>query len=223
MALITQQYLAAKFNGLPHIDHDGLANIDRSAETLVAAIISEGLERHVGLWNPHKHFDVANDEQIVSRRGKSTDKWVVMTEVEKYNPMNIPCAWKTVDGVWSPMQFVRPDFPGAQESCAALLDKVKTLLPKIDRIIKESGLEGRVGLHLATDTGHKKDKFLMERTDETKRVQRFNWETEEPGMWTTGEYIKTYWVATQGENGAQPKAGCHISHGGCATQDHNST
>lgn len=218
---LTMSYSAHKFNALPHIDREELADIDSCAEALITVIAKEGLEKYVGLWNPHKHFDVSEDEQIVARAVTDSDKYVIVNRVEKYSADNIPCAWRTVDGIWTPMQFVTPDFPGANVALHAILSTSQTFLPKINNIIQEYGLQGRVGLQLANNVVMETDKFLMERTDEHLRIQRFQWETEKPGMWTSGKYIKTYWGAVP-DVGSRPMAGCHISHGGCATPDHKS-
>lgn len=206
--MYSKDFNPAAFNSLPDIDEDYMnrPTFTIASTQVLKSMLVENLGEYIGLWYPHKHFDVEDGEYIVSCSkvqmnkdlfNKPVSDVVLETSViaasKEYMSENfVPATLYKYGDKWMPMQYIAKDVPGAQESYDYFLKNGSKFLPTLTETMKLAGLEGRMGLVLRNDTALKRNDQAMldEKTDKKQRLQRFFWGgNKEPSEDT----FVTYW------------------------------
>lgn len=193
--LYHDKFVPDVFNGLSDIDDEAERRVKftDASTSILKKMMEKGVCHHVGLWYPHKHFDVSDGEYVASYvpQDKPADL-VMQTSVLKDNKDFVPMCLYMHEGKWMPMQYVSKDIPGAKSSYDYFMRHAADFLPDIGKKMAELNLERSMGIVLRNDISlGKKDGFMLdEETNRGKRHQEFKWKK-------TNEYDKevfiTYW------------------------------
>ncbi len=184
------------FNSMYDIDEDFDSRPDFSAKAprVLKALIEKGVTSTHGLWYAHNHFHVVEGEYVVTQLTTPGDEAVLETTVVKAEDLKdvVPSNLYFTGEKWRPVQYVSKDVPGAQKSYDYFLKHATEFLPDLTKVMKDTGLQTRMGLVLRNDTALLRDdkRMLSEKTDSKGRVQRFYWgENKE----ITDDLFVTYW------------------------------
>lgn len=196
----TDIFVPDVFNRLSDIDDDDELRVRfTEASTPILKLMAEkSMTDHIGLWYPHKHFDVKDGEYIGSYVPDDKPIELVMqTSVLSDRKEFVPACLYMHEGKWMPMQFVSNKVPGAQESYDFFLQNAANFLPEITNMMKELGLKGKMGIVLRNDTSlDKKDGMMLdEQTDRVERFQQFTWKKADDYEKTV---FITYWCVDIG-------------------------
>lgn len=192
--LYSDKFVPEIFNSLSDIDdeEDRRVKFTDASTPILKKMMEKGICNHVGLWYPHKHFDVSKGEYVASYvpQDKPADL-VMQTDVLKDKKDLVPMCLYMHEGKWMPMQFVSKDVPGAQESYDHFQTHGAEFLPDIGETMSELNLKKSMGIVLRNEMSRKMDGFMLdEETNRKKRHQEFRWKK-------TNEYQKevfiTYW------------------------------
>ena len=101
------------FKRFPHIDQPiSQQLLGAEALELGKVIGAYGLEKHVGVFRVHKHFDVAAGDVVVARADVGTCDRVATVSVEPATAASLAYMWVFKRSHWSPVQFCTMEFPG---------------------------------------------------------------------------------------------------------------
>lgn len=211
------QFDSAVFNKMYDIDEDFDCRPEYTAKTsaVLKAIAQQGITKHLGVWYPHNHFHVEEDERVVSHPVKSNGEPMfgrlageaaLQTSVFKLVDIKdmVPATLYFSEGRWWPVQYIDKSVPGAEESYEFFMKHATEFLSDLTQVMKDAGLGNRMGLALRNDMSLKRkdDRVLSEKTDHKARVQRFYWQAEQ----NSGDLFVTYYCIDDADVGDFIKA-----------------
>lgn len=158
-----------------------ISELERELPTLSRVIVSHGVQDLVCVTLLHKHFDLKAGEKLVEELNESGS---TLTPQSLESHFLVPCLWKVNDVMtdfpekgFDPLEFIRKDRPEGRNALlqvTSLLEK-RAFLSEFASTIRENDLVGTFGLSLVRREHllPKSDEYLLESTDEAKRMLTF--------------------------------------------------
>ncbi|NGX39248.1 MAG: hypothetical protein KR126chlam1_00571 [Chlamydiae bacterium] len=169
-----RSYDPQKVNSLPHV-HNGILDkdIDREVRVLLETIQSHGLENELAVWRTHRHFDINENEQIVTTLDAENNSLVTHV-IEKETCDCVPIMWSlSKEGTWHPMQFWTGKESDTMKNRLKILEEKRDFLDEYAKTLKQMDAESSIGISIRQDDflGAIEGYSLVEGTRENIRYQ----------------------------------------------------